>query len=157
MKAKIEGFKQEPYKFLSNMTLFPRPVKINGISYNSSESYYQAMKFTDNNIKKRIGMLNPYSAKKAGREGVVRTDWDKIKQRVMIQILRYKFKRIPEFREKLLVTRNSYIEETNWWGDTYWGVCRGSGKNILGVMLMTVRDEIVNGDNTVSSNWKDII
>ncbi len=33
-------------------------------------------------------------------------------------------------------------EETNTWHDTYWGVCNGVGKNMLGIQLMRVRAEL---------------
>ena len=38
-------------------------------------------------------------------------------------------------------TRDFYLEETNWWNDTFWGVCNRKGKNILGHLLMKIRDE----------------
>ena len=40
--------------------------------------------------------------------------------------------------------KNLYIEETNWWGDCYFGVDikSGLGFNILGCMIIHVRNEI---------------
>jgi predicted NAD-dependent protein-ADP-ribosyltransferase YbiA (DUF1768 family) len=32
--------------------------------------------------------------------------------------------------------------EGNTWNDRYWGVCRGTGKNRLGQILMRIRSEI---------------
>jgi predicted NAD-dependent protein-ADP-ribosyltransferase YbiA (DUF1768 family) len=46
---------------------------------------------------------------------------------------------IPELSKMLLSTGNKYIEETNTWGDTYWGVCNGVGENNLGKILMSIR------------------
>lgn len=43
---------------------------------------------------------------------------------------------------QLLATGTRYLEETNTWGDTYWGVCEGKGLNMLGKTLMQVRDEL---------------
>ena len=43
-------------------------------------------------------------------------------------------------RSQLLATEDAYLEETNHWGDTYWGVCKGVGENMLGKILMMARD-----------------
>ena len=58
----------------------------------------------------------------------------------MFQLLLQKFD-VAKYRTLLLNTNNDYIEETNWWGDKYWGVCHktGEGQNILGQLLMNVR------------------
>lgn len=45
-----------------------------------------------------------------------------------------------KLRTKLIATGEKYIEETNWWGDIYWGVCNGKGENNLGKILMNVRE-----------------
>lgn len=31
------------------------------------------------------------------------------------------------------------IVEDNWWGDTYWGKCKGVGENKLGRMLTKIK------------------
>ena len=38
-------------------------------------------------------------------------------------------------------TQNKYLEETNHWNDTFWGVCNGIGENMLGKILMEIRKE----------------
>ena len=40
------------------------------------------------------------------------------------------------------VDGNEELIEENWWNDTFWGVCRGVGKNHLGQILMKIRKEI---------------
>jgi predicted NAD-dependent protein-ADP-ribosyltransferase YbiA (DUF1768 family) len=37
------------------------------------------------------------------------------------------------------------LVEYNYWGDLYWGVCRGEGENHLGRILMEIRSEIRDG------------
>jgi hypothetical protein len=71
---------------------------------------------------------------------IVRDDWENIKLEIMDRILTDKFYRNLEEREKLLSTENKYLEETNWWGDRFWGVCKGTGANNLGLILMKIRD-----------------
>jgi predicted NAD-dependent protein-ADP-ribosyltransferase YbiA (DUF1768 family) len=39
----------------------------------------------------------------------------------------------------LVSTDDRELIEGNTWGDTYWGVCGGRGKNMLGKLLMEVR------------------
>ena len=58
----------------------------------------------------------------------------------MSSIVFEKFYRNKELRKKLLETGDRYLEETNWWGDDFWGVCNGEGRNELGKILMKVRD-----------------
>ena len=55
--------------------------------------------------------------------------------------LRCKFQ-VPELREKLLATGDEELIEGNWWNDKFWGVCKGEGCNMLGLILMEVRDYI---------------
>jgi predicted NAD-dependent protein-ADP-ribosyltransferase YbiA (DUF1768 family) len=45
----------------------------------------------------------------------------------------------PEFSKMLLSTGDKYLEETNHWGDTFWGKSGGIGENKLGQILMEIR------------------
>lgn len=64
-----------------------------------------------------------------------------IKLQVMEKALRLKFQN-PELRKKLIATGDKELVEGNPWGDRYWGVCNGSGKNKLGKLLMKIRKEL---------------
>ena len=81
-------------------------------------------------------------AKRLGRRVKLRPDWEDIKDEVMYEVVLDKFKRNDNLKEKLLDTANAELIEENWWNDTYWGVCKGKGKNKLGKILMKVRDEL---------------
>jgi predicted NAD-dependent protein-ADP-ribosyltransferase YbiA (DUF1768 family) len=75
--------------------------------------------------------------------------WDNRKANVMFWCLEQKFSDTPynkHLRHKLIATGDKYLEETNWWRDTYWGVdCNtGEGQNNLGAMLMRIRNKIQN-------------
>ena len=59
----------------------------------------------------------------------------------MERILRVKFSS-PDLKEKLLSTGDRYLVEGNSWGDVYWGVCGGKGINMLGKLLMQIREEL---------------
>ncbi len=60
----------------------------------------------------------------------------------MYKVNLIKFTRHPEPKDKLLGTGSKYLEETNWWNDTYCGVCKGTGENHLGRILTRIRTEI---------------
>ena len=83
----------------------------------------------------------PVTAKKMGRRVNLRKDWEDVKIQVMEKGLRLKFQD-PTLRKKLLATGDEELVEGNPWGDRYWGVCNGSGKNKLGKLLMKIREEL---------------
>ncbi len=59
----------------------------------------------------------------------------------MSSIVFDKFCRSFYLRNRLLETGDKYLEETNHWSDSYWGVdIKKGGKNNLGKILMKVRD-----------------
>lgn len=55
-----------------------------------------------------------------------------------------KFAQNSDLRYRLLRTGDAYLEETNNWGDKFWGVCDGEGENHLGKIIMKVRGAIKN-------------
>lgn len=138
MKSSIHGFKGE-YAFLSNMT--PCRVLYDGASYNSVEHAYQAAKTLDPAKRLEIhACVSPYDAKKLGRKLLrIRPDWEDVKESVMYTLLTQKFSQEP-YKVLLDGTKGRYIEETNNWRDTYWGVCNGVGSNVLGKLIMGIRD-----------------
>jgi predicted NAD-dependent protein-ADP-ribosyltransferase YbiA (DUF1768 family) len=46
------------------------------------------------------------------------------------------------FKDKLLSTGDIELIEYNYWGDKFWGVCNGEGKNHLGKLLMKIREQL---------------
>lgn len=108
----------------------------------SVEHHYQAAK-TDHAgwAAKILAAKTPNQAKKLGRRAPMRETWDDEKLAVMRVLLRLKFKD-PDLAARLVATGDAHLEEGNWWGDIYWGVCKGVGENHLGRLLMQVRDEI---------------
>jgi ribA/ribD-fused uncharacterized protein len=87
-----------------------------------------------------IECFDPYRAKKLGREISVVQDWDKKKFQIMEALVRIKFLDNPELRIMLKSTGDAILVEGNTWGDKYWGVCKGEGLNMLGQILMSVRN-----------------
>ena len=136
----ILGFRGR-YKFLSNF--FPVQINYEDITYPSVEHAYQASKTT--NINERLLISELPTAQKAKQYGQViklRENWNDIKIDIMYELLKIKFQN-TELKMQLIQTKDKYIEETNTWGDRFWGVCGTIGKNHLGQLLMKVRAELL--------------
>lgn len=136
----IKGFETPQTRWLSNF--YPCEIRYEGINYPSSEHAYQAAKTLNLMQREEIARCGTAGqSKKLGRKLKMRSNWDKIKRGIMKDILRLKFA-LPGLKLTLLATGDAYLEETNWWGDTYWGVCNGVGKNNLGKVIMEIREEM---------------
>jgi predicted NAD-dependent protein-ADP-ribosyltransferase YbiA (DUF1768 family) len=48
----------------------------------------------------------------------------------------------PELAKRLTATGHRKIIEGNYWGDTFWGVCKGIGENHMGKIIMQTRGEL---------------
>jgi len=132
-----------PYRFLSNF--YPSMITIAGKQFSTVEHYFQAMKMNDLETFERVRFCEtPGQAKKLARSLPLREAWEEVKEQVMRTGLHAKFS-IPGLRERLLRTGDVQLVEGNTWGDTYWGVCNGVGKNRLGVLLMELRSDIRSG------------
>jgi ribA/ribD-fused uncharacterized protein len=138
----IKGFFEE-YKWLSNF--YEIPVEWDGRMYPSTEAAYQSAKTLNRNKRLEFTEMTAGQSKRAGRKLSLRYDWEEVKEIVMYEVCMDKFTRHEELKQKLLSTGDAYLEETNHWGDTYWGVCEGKGTNRLGHILMKIREEIKNG------------
>lgn len=156
MSEPIKGFTGE-YRWLSNFG--PGEVEYEGLRYPTREHAYQAAKSdlawerlalscTPGNYKSTTGQGKPkpvMTAKEAkiyGKTVSLRHNWDLIKRPVMKEIVRYAFTHHEDLKAKLLATGDRYLEETNWWGDTYWGRVNNVGHNHLGHIIMEIRSEL---------------
>lgn len=142
---RIKSFEGK-YRFLSNF--WPCKVVLDGVIYPSTEHAYQAAK--THNIAVRFLIRDATSAgaaKKTAKKLIVMSElemsfWNKKKDDVMLGLLRQKFSHGSQLADRLLSTGSDELIEGNWWGDVYWGVCKGVGKNRLGILLMQVREEL---------------
>lgn len=134
--TKFEG----QYYFLSNF--YECRIVYDNIVFSNSEAAFQAVKCVDRHDRFQFSVLNPSQAKSLGRKVKLRKDWEIVKDEIMLDIVRTKFAQNQDLAIKLLKTENLYLEERNWRGDTYWGVCKDKGLNKLGYILMKVRSEL---------------
>ncbi len=137
----IKGFFGQ-YRFLSNF--YPSKVTFEGVEYPTVEHAYQAAKTNDWVIRGHISRMDtPAQAKRAGRT-LNQIDWHERSLKTMEDLVLLKFISDTDLRRLLLITGDAYLEETNKWHDTFWGVCEGVGENHLGKILMRVREKIRN-------------
>ena len=135
------------HSFLSNFA--HRPIVIKGKTWVTVEHIFQAAKTLDEDIREQIRLApTPEIAKQMGRKVQIRSDWEEIKEQVMLKCIRLKFRLSPGLKEKLLRTEDAVLIEGNKWHDNVWGDCRCSkcqeikGENLLGQILMQVREEL---------------
>jgi ribA/ribD-fused uncharacterized protein len=145
IKTKIDKFEKQ-YEALSNFA--DSMICYEYVFYPTVEHYFQAMKTLDPKERGWIASApTPGEAKRRGRSVKLRPDWEEVKEQVMLDGLRLKFK-IPAMREVLLSTQSAELIEGNWWHDNTWGDCYCDkckdieGKNMLGKLLMKVRSEL---------------
>lgn len=132
---------QGEYGAFSNFARYP--IKIKSKVWPTSEHYFQAMKFEGTRYENEIRTVGgPMEAARKGRDRKLplRKDWESIKNDIMLQALVAKFSQHKVLRDLLLSTGDSkLIEHTE--NDSYWGDGgNGKGKNMLGILLMKVRD-----------------
>lgn len=139
--TEVKGF-FGPYRALSNFA--PSRVMLDNVWYPSVEAAYQAAKYVPEN-RKFFETCTGYDAKKRTKQippdMYTGEEWDRIKTDIMKGLLYQKFNRDinPEMYKFLMETvGDRYIEETNWWNDTFWGVCNGKGQNVLGYTIMEI-------------------
>ena len=127
---------------------YPAPVEFEGLIYSTGEGAFQAAKTLEIENRKSFQNIPPGVAKKMGRRLKLRKDWEEVKYKVMVEILKSKFSN-GELQKILLDTGDRYIiENTSRWHDNIWGNCECEmsnyieGQNLLGKALMEVRCEI---------------
>jgi ribA/ribD-fused uncharacterized protein len=138
MSNKICGFFGKK-RFLSNFFLCK--IDYNNFEYLSVEAAYQAAKSENPFVHEDFSKMSASEAKSRGRLLKIRSDWDSVKLEIMRELVYKKFHTNEILMDLLLKTKGKYLEETNTWGDVFWGVYKGKGENFLGKILMKVRDD----------------
>src|SRR5947209_15682708 len=134
---------EEPYGCFSNFS--PHGVDLDGSWWPTVEHFFQAQKFAGTPYVEAIRRAGtPKRAKELGwnRSQPLRADWEEVKDEIMRCALLRKFELHTGIRGVLLSTGEEELTE-NAPSDYYWGCGRdGSGKNMLGRILMEVRAEL---------------
>jgi N-glycosidase YbiA len=133
------------YAFLSNFYNSGVPIDLgDGLLYPTAEHAFQAMK-TDDMLERQVicAADTPHGAKRLGRKVNKRADWDAwYRVWAMDVVLTNKFHGNEKLTRYLLATGDAVLIEGNDWGDTYWGQVDGKGQNMLGILLMVMRQNL---------------
>jgi ribA/ribD-fused uncharacterized protein len=135
------------WHFLTNFSA--SPIVWEGREWPTVEHLFQAHKSLDDEERELIRTAHtPAEAKRLGRRVTKRSDWEEVRQDVMLQCLRAKFSQNSDLAQRLLDTRDALLVEGNTWHDNTWGDCRCKrcaaieGDNLLGKALMQIRNEL---------------
>ncbi len=133
----------DAYGEFSNFAGFP--IRLGGKRWPTSEHYFQAQKFEDAAYREEIRTAkSPMIAARLGRsrKQKLRREWESVKVGVMRDAVRAKFTQYEELKALLLGTGDAKLVEHTV-NDAYWGDGGdGSGRNMLGQMLMELREEL---------------
>jgi len=125
--------------------------ELDGQYWKTSEHYFQAQKFVGTEYADQVREARtPKESATLGRrrDFPLRKDWEQVKDDVMRKAVLKKFQTHDEIRKLLLETGDQDIVE-NAPGDYYWGCGKdGSGKNMLGKILMEVRQQLRDEDES---------
>lgn len=136
--------KGEPYYEFSNF--YPdAPFSAEGKTWKTSEHFYQALKFENEDLRRRVHRCSCASEAKAlanAHDASKRSEWDNVKDEVMLLAVYLKFSNNRRIKGILLSTGSNTIAE-NSPTDSYWG-CNGTpGSNKLGDILLKVRTMLI--------------
>jgi ribA/ribD-fused uncharacterized protein len=143
---------EKPYGVFSN--LFRRAITFEGEVFATSEHAYQAGKARKKQVRDWILSAPTPGLVAMAAHGIytwdIVPDWSRIKYDRMRAVLRAKFTQHADLREVLLSTGNARLVEVgsvpNIVNHT-WGEVNGKGKNMLGVMLMELRQDLRESPN----------
>lgn len=141
--GKICGF-FGPFRFLSNFYPLESGVCLDELYFPTVEHAYQAAKYPPE-IRTQFLNITAGKSKILGKSApnFNTKKWNKKKYVVMESLVRQKFNKNHKLKQMLLMTDGCHLEETNNWGDQYWGTdINRVGENNLGKILMIVRDEL---------------
>ncbi|MUH01381.1 DUF1768 domain-containing protein [Scytonema sp. UIC 10036] len=132
---------REKYGCFSNFS--DHGFELDGLYWYTSEHYFQAQKFVGTPHVEQIRLVKtPKDAARMGRDRnrPLRPDWEQVKDGIMKKAVLRKFQTHADIKEILLSTGDAELVE-NSPIDYYWGCgADGSGKNMLGKILMEVRE-----------------
>ena len=141
----------KPYYEFTNFAICS--IQLKGKTWPTSEHYFQSQKHAGTPIEEQIRRAEtPRKAFELGRSQASRPDWPTIKDSVMLEAVLAKFTQHAELRELLLATGDALLVEHTV-NDSYWGDGGdGNGKNVLGRILMSVREQLCRNVEATGSS-----
>jgi hypothetical protein len=132
---------KDPHGYMGNF--YRARFFVYGRWWNTVEHAYQAQK-TDSAVERdNIWVAEtPRIARDLGQTVQMRSDWDVIRIDVMYECVLAKFLQHKNIRDQLMATGDEILIEDSP-VDSFWGCgSDGTGKNMLGQVLMRVRKEL---------------
>lgn len=150
---------EKPYGAFSN--LFRRPVEFEGVVFPTAEHAYQAGKASKQAVRDWILAAPSPALAAMAAHGLYTWDvvphWANIKFDRMRGVLRAKFTQHCDLAELLLSTGSARLVERGRVDNAVnrlWGEVNGKGQNMLGVLLMELRDELAGARKTAATVTK---
>jgi ribA/ribD-fused uncharacterized protein len=120
-------------------------MRLKGKSWPSVEHYFQAQKFPDTEHEEAIRTAKSAAKAKSlgrSRKFKLRRDWEAVKDSIMREAVLAKFTQHADIRAVLLGTGDAVLIENSPTDDYSGCGADGHGKNKLGRILMSVREEL---------------
>jgi N-glycosidase YbiA len=134
---------KDAYGCFSNFAAYP--FRIDNKVWRTSEHYFQAQKFAGTEHEEELRLVeSPMVVARMGRDRKrpLRKDWEIVKDDIMREALRAKFTQHDELKKILLETGDARLVEHTA-NDNYWGDGGdGRGRNMLGQLLMELREQL---------------
>ena len=146
-------FHDQRHSYYELARFYEIPIIIDGEIWPSAGHYVEANKFVDSQgsytqyaFDIRIATLPAEVIKISGdQSSFIRPDWEEVRDEIMLKALTAKFTQYRDLYKSLMDTEDAYIvehvEEDHYWGDGE----DGTGKSILGELLMKLRDQFRQG------------
>jgi len=138
---------EKPYGAFSN--LYRREVHLDGQVFPTAEHAYQAGKARRPEVRDWLLAAPSPALLAMAAHGLYQwdivPDWSRIKFDRMRAVLRAKFTQHADLRELLLSTGTARLVETGTVDNAVnrlWGEVNGKGKNMLGVLMMQLREQL---------------
>jgi len=123
------------------------PFNVEGKTYPSSEHFFQSQKYKGSpalmeEIRQLKSAYEAFTSARSKRfSSQIRRDWGEVREAIMQQAVREKFKQNPALMRLLMSTGEAELIRSDM-GDAFWGDGGdGRGLNKLGKIIMSIRDE----------------
>lgn len=101
--------------WFSNMVVMAdRPLVYQGISYWTTETFFQAIKTKDPVLRRKIARMSSFQAKRFARNMPIREDWDNIRVDIMHKAIEFKFRKGGPWWMELKKHPEPIVETNKW-------------------------------------------
>lgn len=139
----ISAFVNE-YEFLSNEYECQIPISEDELVFSNITSALIAKKSNDIGTRRKFTRFSAAKARKKESSIPENDYWEENKDDILYSLLKIKFTHNEDLKSKLLETYPCELINNVSYPDTYYGIRFGEGKNILGKLLMKLREELRN-------------